>query len=303
MEKKQNRINPNQKQPLGPKCRSKPNLGWQASISHPVKVNPSPPPSITKVLSNNIDTLHLSIDVTWNSELFFEYLAARQEEAKLQDEPVPVEIISPANEDLIDDEDDSLPLFIRPYGLRGYQWVLVGREYSFHIGNWMEPKTRPSVRVEIRSETLWHVGGKSAVGRVICLLSAVGAEIHTVKPSRVDMCVDMQLPAEIWDPILVNYRVTPSKKSAVHIDNFEFEGMDLGKGDMKARLYDKPREIKQKGQKDWMYDVWGMKDVAPDTYVIRIEFQIKRSVLRWSSPQKVDTKLSEIVHMFKLVGG
>jgi len=144
----------------------------------------------------------------------------------------------------------------------------------------MEPKVRPSVKVEIRSETLWHVGGKSAVGRVIGLLSAVGAEIHTVKPSRVDMCVDMQLPHEVWDPGLVRYRVTPSKKCAVHIDNLDFEGIDIGKGDMKARLYDKPREIRQKGQKDWMFDVWGLKKVIPDTVIIRVEFQIKRSILR-----------------------
>jgi|GEM_PF-2891429 len=128
MENKQRSGSIHQNLSVGPESRENPNQGCQASIRHPVKVNPSPLPVSVKVLTNNIDTLYLSIDVTWENDLFFQYLTARQEEAKHQDAPVPVEIIDSANENLLDDEDDCLPLFIKPTGLRGYKWVLVGRE-------------------------------------------------------------------------------------------------------------------------------------------------------------------------------
>lgn len=56
--------------------------------------------------------------------------------------------------------------------------------------------------------------------------------------------------------------------------------MSFGKGDMMARLYDKVLEIKQKSKKMWMFDIWGMKQIPQDKIMVRVEFQMRRELLK-----------------------
>ena len=101
-----------------------------------------------------------------------------------------------------------------------------------------------------------------------------------IKPSRVDLCVDLLLRAEAWKPELVGCFVTRARDVNSYLQSHKLSGYSIGKGAIVARLYDKPREIRMKSHKDWMYDVWGIESVADDHRIIRVEFQMRRDVLR-----------------------
>src|SRR5690606_11582440 len=65
-----------------------------------------------------------------------------------------------------------------------------------------------------------------------------------------------------------------------HLTHRKLTGFSIGKGQLSARLYDKPEEIASKSKKFWMYDVWGVESVARDHRVIRVEYQHRREALR-----------------------
>jgi len=56
--------------------------------------------------------------------------------------------------------------------------------------------------------------------------------------------------------------------------------LHIGKKNIKVRLYDKALEIKQKSNKTWFFDVWNLKKVPDAFKIIRIEFQLRREVLK-----------------------
>ena len=60
------------------------------------------------------------------------------------------------------------------------------------------------------------------------------------------------------------------------------KGISIGKGNISARLYDKPLEIKQQSKKYWMYDVWGINknDLDDNHKIIRVEFQLRRELIK-----------------------
>jgi hypothetical protein len=246
--------------------------GGQTSISPPVKVK-SLDISGPVPLASGIDTLYLAIDVKWSSPDFFHYLHSIKAKAEETETAIP---------GLLAD----WPFLIQPYGRRGYQWLLEGQEFSWRIGNWFEPQSRPSVMVEIRSETLWHLGPRKAVDRVLSLLAYVSnsnlAEptIKAVKVSRVDLCLDLLLPVSSWSLDLLPLIVCRAQNIRPHLKGDTLTGIGIGAGQLSARLYDKALEILVKSAKGWMFDIWGLKEVPEGQKVIRVEFQLLREVLK-----------------------
>ncbi|MBU4261886.1 MAG: hypothetical protein KKC76_08430 [Proteobacteria bacterium] len=184
---------------------------------------------------------------------------------------------------IIRNQDDQEILWlctIKPHGSKGHEWVLTGSEFTLTIGNWLEPKSRPSIMAEIRSETLWRLGPNESVDFLMHILVQAGASIETVKPSRVDLCLDVVWPQELWTVDLMPYRVTRACYAAPHYFHNALTGISIGKGKVAARLYDKPLEIRQKSKKFWMYDVWGIESVSDEFKVIRIESQFRREAIK-----------------------
>lgn len=79
---------------------------------------------------------------------------------------------------------------------------------------------------------------------------------------------------------MIKYRSTRAGYASPHYYNDKLTGISIGKGVVSARLYDKPLEIKQKSKKNWMYDVWGIKEVPDRMRIIRVEFQLRRGALK-----------------------
>ena len=205
--------------------------GGQVSISPPANVN-----TPYQVLTSGIDTLDLAINVHWENDSFFDYLNTLKAQAQELDEEVPG--IMKAENNLGD-----WKFGVKPHGSNGYEWLLNGKEFSLRIGNWKTPKTRPSVMAEISAEALWRIGVKECVAGLVSLLRGSGASKEQLKPSRVDLCVDLLFPEEEWNFNLIFNRVTRARKAQIYLENEIFTGFMIGRRKLAARAYDKAYEI------------------------------------------------------------
>ncbi len=169
---------------------------------------------------------------------------------------------------------------VKPYGVRRYEWVLSGKEMTLRVGDWMEPKTRPSVTVEIGSESLWRLGPERICSLALDLIESNGGMVKESKVSRADLCVDVLLSEKTWDRGLEDYMVTRANKWFPYSSRRGMESFNVGTGVVKARLYDKPLEIAEKSRKTWMFGIWR---IDPDEFqgkIIRVEFQLRREPLK-----------------------
>lgn len=241
-----------------------------------------------KVLASGFDTLVLAIDVKWQDSNFFDQLETLKQQAKREVRPAP-HVLSSMN------ESGPWVFNVLPNGSKGYEWILVAQEFTLKIGNWMEPRSRPSVMAEIRSEALWQRGPHEMAQRICSLLMMAGGVADVIKTSRADPCVDMLLPKDEWTVGLLDHAVTRAVYTSPHFWNRRLTGISIGKGNVAARLYDKPLEIVTKSHKEWMYDVWGISGVPEGFHVIRIEFQLRREAIK-------DLGINTLADLLKLSG-
>lgn len=242
------------------------------TFSPPAKVKNEPSGNY-RILASGIDSLYLTLNVHWASDEFFNYLAELKEQAKQSDSPVSGKLTA-------QNQKDEWHFQIRKHGSGGYEWILVGKELTFDIGNWLVPIGRPSVKVKISSEALWRIGVKECLSAIRVLIEGHGASQIVIKPSRVDLCVDLLMPDAEWEAELVKLKVTRAQHAAVYYEGKVTTGLVVGKGKISARNYDKAFEIEKKSKKYWMYDIWGIEKVPEHMRAIRVEFQLRRELLK-----------------------
>lgn len=243
------------------------------TISPPsnVRLSPGEP---GRVLACGVDSLVLAVDVEWLTPGMLWTLTELRAEAEAQGEEVTGKVIT---------ADDSAEwLFtIKPHGATGYAFLLDGGGMAWQVVNAATPGTRPSVMVAFRSELLWTHGPTACVERALTIITGCDGEVRRLKVSRADLCVDVLLPAAAWECELREHVVSRAEHRAPYFSKTRRTGLQIGKGKVMARLYDKPLEIVTKGgKKIWMYDVWGVQSVADDHRIIRVEFEAKREGLK-----------------------
>ena len=237
--------------------------GGQPTISPPAKVK------CAGVLLSGFDYLTLAINLQWEKSDFLECLGELKAKAKEHSE----------------DQAHSVgdwSFSVKPHGVKGYEWLLVGKEFKeVKVGNWLNPTSRPSLMVNIGSETLWAQGPVIAVERIVSIFKELGAQVLEIKPSRADLCVDMLLDDSVWTTELVKNSVTRAVKSTTHFENNIMTGITIGPGSpVSARLYDKFREIVTNKKKTWFFDLWQLNTEPEGFKIIRVEFQLRRPVLK-----------------------
>ena len=226
-----------------------------------------------QALASGIDSLYLSMDVLWQNQKLFLYLDDLKRAAKTSKKEEVGLLVS-------SDENIRWPFTIKPYGSGGYAWLLLSKDFVLKIGDWLRPNTRPSVMVEIRSETLWRDGPQRTIEKIICLLVDAGGSVKDIKPSRADLCLDLLMPESSWNKEILEYQVTRAQDISTYFKKQKLTGIGIGKKAISARLYDKPLEIQTQSKKFWMYDIWRLEGVPPGMKIIRVEFQIRREVLK-----------------------
>ncbi|MBE0576385.1 MAG: hypothetical protein IH613_10890 [Desulfuromonadales bacterium] len=224
------------------------------------------------VHASGIDSLYVNVDVHWENDGFFKYLSMLKERAIESKK----EIMGLTKQDELN---QCWPFMIKPHGGNGYAWLLENKDMRINIGNWLKPISRPSVSVIFSSEMLWRLGEREAVLQLISLLHAQGAKRVVVKPSRVDLCVDLLLPESLWVREILDFAVTRAGYDAPHRNRKKLTGISIGKGNISFKMYDKPLEIRQQSRKFWMYDIWKLKSIPKGYKMIRCEFVFRREVL------------------------
>ncbi len=235
------------------------------TISHPSNVN--------NILASGIDSLVISTNTAWKDTSFFTIL----DELKVK-----------AQQNSLDyqgqfkhfNPDEVWPFTIKPNGTTGFSWILNGCDFTYKIANSAEPNSRPNVMVEIRSEALWRLGPEEVTKIALSIIEANGGHIIEAKPSRVDLCVDFLMSEKKWSYDLMDYAVTRATDFSPYYRYRKLTGIRIGKGVISARLYDKPLEIKQQSKKYWMFDIWGIDEIPEGEKIIRIEFQLRREILK-----------------------
>lgn len=233
----------------------------------------SHPSNVKNILASGIDSLVISMDIAWKDSSIFTVLDEFKEKAKENsvDYQGHIKHFQP---------EEVWPFTIKPHGTKGFSWILTGSDFTYKIANSLEPGSRPNVMIEIRSETLWRLGPEEAINIALSVITANGGRILIAKLSRVDLCLDFLMPDKRWSYELMEYAVTRAADTAPFFHHRNLTGIRIGKGFISARLYDKPLEIKQQSKKEWMYEIWGIKEVPEGEKIIRIEFQLRREILK-----------------------
>jgi hypothetical protein len=256
------------------------------TISPPAKVSPSSLAGV-RVLTSGVDSLNLALDVKWKDPFLFEILEAAKNIALKRFEPVPLTIQIPSR-------DEVLLFNLAPHGTKGYKWLFSNNEFAFRMYDALKPQSRPNVMVEIRSETLWRRGIREALDIISEALKALGANILRVKTSRIDLCLDMLIPVHLWSESLFDNMVARARNVAKYTKNDALTGVQIGKGKLTGRLYDKALEIETSSHKTWMYNVWGIKQIEECERAIRIEFQLLRETIKELGFDTIDETIQNL---------
>ncbi len=250
------------------------------TISHPAKVK-------VEVLSSGVDTLVLSLYVDWDNVDVFDILSEGKERAQEYDSDAPANIkhFNPG---------EVFPVNVKPNGAKGFAWIISNSDYAFTIADKQHPGSRPNVMVEIRSETLWRLGPGESVIIALKLVEANGGHIIEAKLSRVDLCLDFAMPEKNWSWDLMEYAVTRAADFNPYYSHRKLNGIRIGAGGsiILARLYDKVLEI-EKSKKYWLFDVWKIKERPAGKKIIRLEFQMRREMLKQLGLKTVEDLLEK----------
>jgi hypothetical protein len=158
---------------------------------------------------------------------------------------------------------------LMPYGKNPYAIVLVSKTMEVRLGR----RIIPNCYVQFYSEGLWTRGLPALTAEFLEWVNSLGGKIlRPESVSRADWAFDYCL-SEI--DFTDRDFVTRADKTATWSQHQQLQTVQLGKGHIVVRVYDKIAEIKQQSSKHFFFDLWGQKD-----NVWRTEFQVRRERLK-----------------------
>ncbi|WP_246314782.1 replication initiation factor domain-containing protein [Paenibacillus foliorum] len=174
-------------------------------------------------------------------------------------------------------------LTVHRNGQRFYAYKLSCKDFSIAFAE-SEMKSNSPIFVRFMSSYIWSYGHKKAYDHFMNWFKCFGVKPISNRLSRADICADTDQFQFIQND--VKGVVTRAKSKTEHFVNEEytngrkFSGFTVGRGNpMMARIYNKSLEIKKSG-KTWFNDVWNENDWNSKNEVWRVEFQLRREVLK-----------------------
>jgi len=159
-----------------------------------------------------------------------------------------------------------------------FPFVIRDNWYHIQISR-TQSTSMPLALAQISSEILSMSGYATAVKKLENLISLIGS-IEEQKISRIDVCADFYtefnlelIPKSAWVMQVQDY-------GSRYVGN-RFSGFLFGAGgNLLGRLYDKALEIETKSKKTFFYSLWEKGGWMGELPVWRMEFQLRREVLR-----------------------
>jgi len=166
---------------------------------------------------------------------------------------------------------------LKPYGKNPYAIVLVSNEMEVRLGR----RIAPNCYVQFYSEGLWTKGLPALMDVLNNWINSLRGEIlRPESVSRADWAMDYNLNQIDFDD---SDFITRAAKTATWSEHNQLQTIQLGKGDIVVRVYDKVAEIRQESSKHFFNELWGQKE-----NVWRTEFQVRRAALKSAGINKID---------------
>lgn len=176
-----------------------------------------------------------------------------------------------------------LLLTVHRNGQKFYSYRLTCKDFSIAFAD-KEMKSNSPVFVRFMSSYIWSYGFKKAYEHFMNWFECFSVKPICDRLSRVDICADTDQFKFIQND--VKGVVTRAKNKTDHFVNEEytngrrFSGFTIGRGNpLLARIYNKSIEIKKSG-KIWFKEVWNQHGWVEENDVWRVEFQLRRGVLK-----------------------
>lgn len=251
---------------------------------------------MVKMKIKSIDTVHFGIDIIdyfINTKALLEQLSYQK--AIGQNIRTPQQI-----------EFNNINLTVELSGARFYSYRLTCKDFTLLFAE--KPSSEnPSVKVLFSSEYLWSYGYKDAYYRFIeWFQAAFNIKVSGTRISRLDICMDTD-EAEFSEKDISSI-VTYSKSKTLHyispVDDVnyngrEFTGFTIGRGQtILCRIYNKVKEI-QKSGKEWFKEIWQKNSWNEEKPVWRVEFQLRRKVLKEFSFDSVEDTFLELDQLWR----
>lgn len=219
---------------------------------------------------NGLDFLKISFWLEWDSGDFFGELERLKEYIQ-------------------SGEDNSAPFHVpggfdwnlHRTGTSRYNFRLTSGDLTLLLNRRRSDGVVPTARLEIGSLSCWSPGFLLIYERITRWLQVLGATIVRESVSEVHLAADFvgvdinSLKIEDEDRW-----VSRVHKFNIHKDRRRLSGITLGKGDIMLRIYDKVLELVTAPHKQIVFaEIWQSEAYAVQP-VTRVEFQIRRSVLK-----------------------
>ena len=180
---------------------------------------------------------------------------------------------------------------VKDKGAGVFPFVIDDNAYRIQLSR--PGKKLPMAYVKVSAEYLAHKGPLAVMDELLTLLADLAEVKGTNLVSRVDLAVDFvsDVVMDSWDRIAW---VTRASKIQAHSTDQHFTGWSIGMGGViGARLYDKTREIIHSG-KDWAMLLWLPAGWQSGEAVWRLEFELKREVLKELGLSSLETVLANL---------
>jgi len=234
-----------------------------------------------------VDTIEFGIQVENYEEIFRPILATLRELKSAAQET--------GNEDEI--TIGGVTLKVHAAGIRFYAYRLTCEDFTICFAE-NELSTNAPIWVRFMSGYLWPLTLEGAYESFLKWFRVFDVEVVGTKVSRFDICVDSDEVS--FGKLDSDGFVTRAKRKTIHgVDDEHFEGklfsgFTIGKGQpLLCRIYQKKLEIYKSG-KTWMYDIWGQHGWEGDSEVWRVEYQMRREVLKELGVPTIEKLLEKV---------
>jgi hypothetical protein len=225
--------------------------------------------SCTPRFVTGIDKLEVTLWLSCQSPEIFERFAFLKNQAQVHDQSaVPITFSGKKH----------FKWNLQRVGTKQFGFVLSSGDITMQLSSRSPESSFPNCRIEIGSVTC-QGHGFTIYRRLLDWLRIHGFHVEKELVSRVDLATDcLNVDIDGLGASLRERWITKAKKFSLYYEGLHLTGIMLGKGDICLRIYDKARELNSdKTKKQFFNSLWKCEE---DTPVTRVEFQLRRPVLK-----------------------
>lgn len=170
---------------------------------------------------------------------------------------------------------------VKANGSNGYAYILHNHLLEIRIAKYRSPnENNYPIFIHLKADLLWEKGPQQAWTWLTTWIKNNFGEITADKLNRVDLCCHT-------DKIALNTEHIERFKGryttyTIHMAGKECTGFEFGSrktGTIKARIYNKTKEVIEKKTKLWFFDIWAKNNLNPNN-VWNIEFELHRTFFK-----------------------